>query len=141
MKKGNIVTVHAELYTIYEHPDRYVKTQEIINSSGLYKWEIIHIPFAFSGVHVNDYNYTNMKLLIKKIYLKIFQELVIGKTYLATGIREETKHSFYEDGDYDYDPPYLREDRRHSCWLVEPIDNGDRLLQPIHCLEEDLSAV
>lgn len=60
--------------------------------------------------------------------------IYLGWRWKATGV--------YYPGDYfegfDYDPPYLRQDKRHKICCVHLLDVGEYWQPPFHCLPQDM---
>ncbi len=122
MRKGDIVRVKAKIFTIRREPNQYIRGKNIY---------LLREP-AFSIIHVPEHVHNNfyyIKSLIREEFpIQTFLGLVLGLTYVATGL--------YNPGSYD-EPGFLKEDMRHICWKIEPLQQ-DRYLQPVLCLEKDL---
>jgi len=128
MKKGDIVRVKAKIFTVRRDPQQYVNTRNFIAP-------VKEFDFAFSVLHVPNHSHNNwyyIKSLVREEFpIQTFLGLLLGTTYIATGL--------YNPGSYD-EPGYLKEDKRHVCWKVEPLQQ-ERYLRPVLCLEDDLEMV
>ena len=107
MNKGDIVLVRATVRTEY--------------GTG-YEDEVVHQP-RHSPAEIG-----NVKSLFRQQHPEPWRGLVVGKSYLVTGI-------YWLDG-YE-SRGVLAGDYHHLVWMVEPLD-GNRYIKLWHCLEEDL---
>lgn len=113
MNKGDIVNCRAEVFTSYAH-----------------NWHIdekIHVPETNKS--------SGTKALFRRSWKKSFRCVLLGKTYIATG------HLYIMSNDYEYEPNYLVEDKRHTVWVCEPYNNSNRYYKTFYALEEDLSPI
>jgi hypothetical protein len=114
--KGDIVTVEAETFTA-------LVSFQFITGDCILEHEVK----ILSGKDKD-----NGKNLYAKKYESPIECVVLGRSYLATGYYyNSTGH------DYDYEPAYLQEDKRHPVYVLEPIGFSaqGRYLKPIRSLE------
>jgi len=110
-KKGDIVVC-----------DRYVTTGINLSSD---------IPNLYIELKVERGNVNNQKNLYSIVFKDPSFGIVIGQSYLATGI-----YFPCHGHDYDFEPAVLEEDKRHIVLVVEPLrENSQRYLKPFYSLE------
>ncbi len=113
LKKGDVVTVNAIVYTRYGD-----------GLQGLHE-TLIHYAEDWGTHHPGK-----MQNLFRGARQAIpWRGLIVGKSHRVTGT--------LVDPGSENDLPYLMADKVHPVWLVEPLD-AQRWIKPAACLEEDL---
>jgi hypothetical protein len=101
----------------------------------IHKGSIVKIRATVRGFHPVHKNFRDSAIReIRREEVKTDQlYLVVGKSYIATGIIERG------GSDVEY-WAHLNEDCRHPVWIVELIENN-RFYKPLLVLESDLEIV
>ena len=90
------------------------------------KGDIVLVNQEVYGIRFN-----NKRILYKPHWFKPHKGIVLGFSFIYTGT---LIHLDYNDTSIHE----LKITKSHKVWVIEPLSNGNRYLEPIRCLESDI---
>lgn len=66
--------------------------------------------------------------------------IVLGYSFIFEGKITSDRGGIF--GEFDnWEAPYFTPQKSHKVWVVEPLDKGNRYLEPVRCFEKDIELV